>query len=1147
MAGRDINLPNLVSHLQVNLQDTSGLVADATRQGSSVGAALGQSLQQRVSAAVRDIPEVQLDANSSQLDRDLERVRRELAELSGQRIGVDVDVTRALRNLDELQPHLERLAREHPDVQVQADIGRAAANLAEIEAAARHVDDADPTVEVHTNTARASTELRQVERDTVNVAGALRGIGPALGSLAQIGAVAGAAMPAVAGLVGVLEQIAPAAAIGATAAAAVGSAVGAVALGTSGVGDAIKAAFAPATHSGGAGAAASGVNEVADAQRNLKDAVAAAALANQQAARQVASSERDLQDAERAELDAQQALVQARKDAARQLQDLNNSLVDARLAERDAVLTLGEAQDQLTKDKAAGAKVSADQLARDQLAYDKAVQALKEQQEQVRRLEVDTKAANQAGVNGSQQVRDAQQKVADTARDVSDRQQDVADAQANVARTAAQGAESIDRAREALDRAGASAGGAAGGVDKFAEAMAKLSPNAQAFVREIIKLKPAFSDLKMDVQQRLFAGLAAELDRLATGLMPVLRRSLDQSATSLNGMAKGAAEAAIKLGKDGTLGRALDGANKGLSNLVPIPGEVVTALGKLAAAAAPAFDRLTKATADKVADLSDRIAKAFDSGELTKSIDTAVGLIKEFFGIIGNVGKILTNIFAPAVKSGDNFLGVIKHLTDEMVKVSGEKGFQDALGAIFSVMGEIGRVAGPLLVQALRDIEPVFTDLKDPAGKLIDSLGQNLKPILDALAPVLDSAAKGLGALVIAMLPLLPVASQIIASLGPDLQPILDDLTRIFKEDLGPAIKQVADSLQLALGPVLDNLPALIKPMADIVARDLVVALKALSRILQDNGPELAQLGIDLANLVIAAGPLVDAITKLSTTLLVKAAPAIIAALDAATRFGTYMSGTWSGVVNNIVIPALHILTDLLNGRFAAAWDDLRTHAQGAVSSAIRALTGLPGAAAAALIPLAARIGDKATAAANRLSAPIIHGVDSAVEWVGSLPSRAMHALGDLSGYLYKSGRALIQGFIEGIKSKLDDVKGAAGSVLGKVKGLFPNSPAKEGPFSGRGWTGYSGEAVMDDWGAGMLAALPRVMSSVNRVVGAASSALGGVDFAAGIPPAGALAASYAGTAAPQQGPITINMFGTEATPAGVSAALSWRSLVGRQ
>ncbi|MGY4901477.1 hypothetical protein [Streptomyces sp. 900116325] len=109
----EINLPNLVSHLQVNLANTSGIAADAARQGSAVGAALGAGIQREVRDAVTNIPDVQIDANSTDLDRDLARVREELDQLASQRISVDISIEDALRQLDRLEPHLDRLSHTH--------------------------------------------------------------------------------------------------------------------------------------------------------------------------------------------------------------------------------------------------------------------------------------------------------------------------------------------------------------------------------------------------------------------------------------------------------------------------------------------------------------------------------------------------------------------------------------------------------------------------------------------------------------------------------------------------------------------------------------------------------------------------------------------------------------------------------------------------------------------------------------------------------------------------------------------------------------------------------------------------------------------------------------------------------------------------
>jgi hypothetical protein len=1139
----DINLPNLVSHLQVNLADTNGIVAEAATQGSAVGAALGRSLQQRVGAAVRDIPAVELDADSTQLDRDLDRVRRELRTLARSRIGVDISVEDAIREINTLTPHLDRLEREHPNIDVQASVGRARAQLDEVLTAAHRVDDTDVHIDVHVDTARPLAALAALRRAGSGIGSALSSIGPGLGMLGQIGGIAGAAIPIVAGLVATIQNLLPALAVGATAAFSVGSAFGALKLGTSGIGDAISAAFAPAA--GGGKAAAAAANGAADAQRNLKDAVQQAALANAQAIRRVTDAQRDLTDAQKAARQAQLDLVTAEKDATRQLEDQNNQLADAKLDERQAVKDVEDAEKNLAAVRAKGAAASADEQEEAQLQYDRAVQGLKEQQLSVQRLQADTDAANKAGVAGSDEVRQAQEQVASTARDVSDRQRDVSDAQQDVARTAAQGAEAIDRAREALQQAGQTAGGAAGGVDAFAEAMSHLSPEAQAVVREIIKLKPAFDSLKLDVQQHLFEGLAEELDATAHSLLPDVRRSLDDSADSLNTMAKGVGAAARELAEDGTLGKALDGANKGLRNLTGIPGMVVTAVGQLGAAAAPAFDRLTKLAADAAARVSNRLTNAAKSGALEESIDFAIDLFGQLFGVIGNVIKLVENIFAPAVSSGDNFLGVLQDITGQLDDATKAKGFQDAMGALFGVIGEIGKTAGPLLLQALAVLEPVLVHLGPPAMRLVDALGKALSPVIDALGPLLLTAADGVGALADKADPLIELAGTLAAALGPALQPILDALVTVIG-DL--PIEELADSLSLILVPVLAALPGVIKPLADMIAQNLGVELQDLADLLVDNAPAFAQLGLEVVNLLVALTPLLTQLGVLNTDLLVATAPLILLIADAATRLTTVLVDELGTVINGLIIPTITVLTDLLHGRWGAAWDEATSHVGSAIKAVVILIGGLPLAAAKALLPLADAIGGKAEDAGRRLVGAIHDAFDDSMTWLALLPERAATKLSNLGDTLYQSGRDLLGGFISGMVSKLQDAKDAAGGILGSIKDFFPNSPAKTGPFSGKGWTHYSGQAVMDDWGGGMVAAIPGLLSNVQSAVGAAAGALSGTPgFATGLPSAGTLAASYAGTAAPAQGAATINLYGTEATPEGVSNALAWRSKVGRR
>lgn len=93
---------------------------------------------------------------------------------------------------------------------------------------------------------------------------------------------------------------------------------------------------------------------------------------------------------------------------------------------------------------------------------------------------------------------------------------------------------------------------------------------------------------------------------------------------------------------------------------------------------------------------------------------------------------------------------------------------------------------------------------------------------------------------------------------------------------------------------------------------------------------------------------------------------------------------------------------------------------------------------------------------------------DGLVETVRGIPGRVLGALGDLGGLLVNSGASLIDGFIRGIQGAAANVGSAISGVLSKIRSFFPFSPAKRGPFSGRGYTTYSGRALMRDFGKGI-------------------------------------------------------------------------------
>jgi phage-related protein len=818
------------------------------------------------------------------------------------------------------------------------------------------------------------------------LSGPLSGLGSALaGAASQAASAVGmfaAGAPAAAGLIATLVNIVPAAAIATTALLSVAQAAAVIKIGTGGIGAAFKAAFAPAASGGGAAAGAT--HKVADAEMAL--------AAAQRQARQ-----------------AQQSLNDARKQAARDLQDMNNQLVDGQLAQRQAVLDVSDAHDKLLQDQAAGSGATQQQIAQDELAYEQAQQHLKEQQLATKRLTSDTAAANKAGVAGSQKVKSAQDQVLSSQQ-------------------------ALIRSQEALKDAMSGSGGGGGGVNALAAAMAKLAPNARAFVREVIALKPAWRALQLDVQQHLFAGLAGSLKSTAGTLLPTLRRELVSSAGAMNLMGLGVLSAAKGLGTSGVLGSAMHSASAGLHNMAGIPGLIVTAFGQLASAAGPQWERLTKSIGSGAASLGKMLGAAFKSGALTDAINTAVSLIKEIGQVALNVGGVLRSVFKATSASGGGFLGVLKTISGVLNKAFASPAVQSALRALFGVMNALATTAAPLLMQVLGVIAPVLTALGPPTHVLIAALGKALSPIISALGPLLLSAAGAVGALVDGLAPLLPVVGEIIAAVGPMLTPAIDGLALVFRQT-APLVTALAGSLMGLLKPILASLPSIIKPLVGVLTTLTGTLLPVLTQLVVAQAPALAQLGTSFGQVMVALGPLIGQLGVLLSDCLQVIMPILPPIIKLVGQLALIMSGQLAKQITLIVIPALKLLTDVLSGRFKTAGQDAKTLVKGILT----VIRGLPGLAMAALKD----VGSALVGAGKGLIQGFLDGIVSKVTNVKTTLQDLTQSLTSWKGpasldarILTPNGRLLIGGLMDGINKEIPALRSQLGGITSDLPGM---------------------------------------------------------------------------------------------------------------
>jgi len=566
--------------------------APAARQGQSTGSTFARSLRTTLEAALRNLPEVRLHANSTDAQREIYQIRNQIRAIQDARIGIDISSADAVAAINQIQARLQRLSSSDADVAVRVDAANAATTLAAIQAQVDRLDGQTARVDVDTSSAVSSfgalataaiafgpaiiPALPVVAAGLGAIAAAATAAGAGLGSIALVAA------PAFKGIASALQaqKAAQDAATNATLRGGQASSQGASrALQMQGAQQSLATAHRNAARQirqaeqGVSDAVRSASEANRRAKQQLADAVQQAADRQRQAAEQVARAEDSLADAQRDAQRAQEDLNQARRDAAQELAELTDRLANAQLSERDAVLSVQEAQQRLRAVQQQGANASLIEQQRARLAYDQAVQRLKESRAETKNLTAEKKNADKAGVEGSETVRDAQERLRQADEAVTDQQQElararsdaarqqvesqraVAEAQRNVARTQEDGARSVARAQEQLANAQQSAAdsiasaqrqiasaslSAAGGVDQAAIAQAK-------YQQELAKLTPAARDT-FDAFLNLRTAFSAWSKALQPAVMPIFTRALDGMRRALPGLTPFVREAAAAIG-----------------------------------------------------------------------------------------------------------------------------------------------------------------------------------------------------------------------------------------------------------------------------------------------------------------------------------------------------------------------------------------------------------------------------------------------------------------------------------------------------------------------------------------------------------------------------------------------------------------------
>jgi hypothetical protein len=491
-------------------------------------------LRRRMAAAQASLPDIRLDVDSSDTDRELFRLRSEIAALGDARIGVDLDAAAALAQIRRIQAELAALGNRSANVQVRADTAKATAELGAFSAFARAVESNDIDIDVDVDTGAATAQIAGLVAASAAGAGGMQ-------ILISVGALlAPIIVPAAAAAAAAVGAIGPAAIAGA-------AGIGVLLLGFSGVFGAISkinqqqqaAGRSASSLAGQQSRIAGAVASLQSAERSLANTRANARSAEVRSLGQIEAAERNLAAAQRAARIAQEGLTAARRDARRAMEDLESSVANGALAERDAILSVSEAREALDE-VMTNPRTTQGERQRAQLAYDQAVQNLEDIRRRNQRLSEEQAESNRRGVEGSTQVQAARERIGDADERVAESQRALIDARRAADDQARQSAFQIAQAQSAVvnaQRSLAEAHRAAGAAATSAgaqqrDALAGLSAPAREFVRYIMSIKDEFGGLQDAAEAGLLPGVQAGIEALLPAL-PTVERLIFRLASAM--------------------------------------------------------------------------------------------------------------------------------------------------------------------------------------------------------------------------------------------------------------------------------------------------------------------------------------------------------------------------------------------------------------------------------------------------------------------------------------------------------------------------------------------------------------------------------------------------------------------------------------
>lgn len=349
---------------------------------------------------------------------------------------------------------------------------------------------------------------------------------------------------------------------------------------------------------------------------------------------------------------------------------------------------------------------------------------------------------------------------------------------------------------------------------------------------------------------------------------------------------------------------------------------------------------------------------------------------------------------------------------------------------------------------------------------------------------------------------LMPVANQIQGQFMPALQSLGDTVSGLssyfqplvaqLSTSFAPALAQVSSALVSLGTAVIPVIQSAIQTLAPIIAQIAQVIVSIVSQIMTMLAPAIT----NIANIIQTALPNIQMLFNIFGTTVMGVINAVFPFIQ-----------TVITAVMNVINAVISTVLALIQGNWSGVWTGIQSVAfaiwngiGSIVSAAINAVSGI----ISSVLSGISGIWNGMWSSISSFFGSIWSGIQSAAQSgingvLNTISGIKDSILGFFSGagsWLADAGRSIVNGLAEGIKGAVGAATGAISSVLDAVSSFLPHSPAKTGPFSGRGWTLYSGQAITSALAEGIAGKTRVATSAALGMVSSVQASLNGSSVA---------------------------------------------------